>query len=112
MYVPDMEAHDTLVNTARDLFDRFGFVYGSYTNEHQPEFATNEAALLDRPLQAITFYNADLADKLGRDCLLSLPAGHAEELSNGGVFLYICDNQFGGCDDLEAAREFLSNDDS
>lgn len=85
-YVPDMEAHDAFVHTVRDLFDRFGFVYGSYTNEHQPGFATHEEALLDRPLQAITFYDADLADHLGRDRLLSIPAGHTEELSTGGVF--------------------------
>lgn len=110
--VPNSEAHDAFIHTGKELFDRMGFVYGSYTNENQPGFATNEMSLLERPLQAITFYNAELADRLGRDRLLSIPVGHTEELSNGGVFLYICDNQFGGCDDLDAARRFLASHDS
>jgi hypothetical protein len=111
-FVPNEAVHDAFVYCTKDLFSRLGFVYGSYSNENQPSIPTDEQALLERPVQAITFYDSGLVDLIGRERLLSIPAGHAEELYNGGVFLYICDNQFGGCDDLDVVREFLASDSS
>lgn len=105
--VPDSESHDAFVEAAKELFERMGFAYGTYTNENDPVVPADEEMLLNRPVQAITFYNADLADQIGRERLLSIPAGHAEELSNGGVLLYICSNQFGGCPELDEVRQYL-----
>lgn len=96
-----------LASLAGDLFGRFDFRYGAYTNEHEPVVPIDwDEILTDHP-RAITLYSPELVEDVGRQKLLATPARRVRELDDGGVQLDVCATTHGACQKLDVAREFL-----
>lgn len=96
-----------LASLAGDLFERFDFRYGTYTNEHEPVVPIDWDEIRTHHPRAITLYPPRLVEEIGRERLLATPARRTREFDDGGVQLDVCATTSGACPELEAAREHL-----
>lgn len=105
--IPDEKTFLSFIKLCKEVFERFNFVFGAFRSQYQDSIPFNDDDFLKKTPDIVNFYSKPLADKLGREKLLSAPAKKVEELENGGIMLLVCTEQLGCPDELDRVRHHL-----
>lgn len=95
------------IKLADALCRRFSFMYGAYRSEHDASIPLQEDEILITDIKPVVYYSPQIADKIGRERLLSAPATTVIQHDDGGVFLIACYDCYGGCEELSAIKAHL-----